>query len=97
MNLTENMLAVCPVATVVLRENGETEESGWYEWILRCWSSLPDARSLPDEDQLESRCQQFVLQLMAFPDTNYLRALTHPECPPSSLTMSKSSTQDLSP
>ena len=57
MNLTENMLAVWPVATVVVRAKGATVESGWYVWILRCWSSLPEASSFPDVDQLEVPCQ----------------------------------------
>lgn len=30
MNLTENMFAVCPVATVVEKANCDVEDSGWY-------------------------------------------------------------------
>ena len=98
MNLTENMLAVWPVATVVVRANGATVESGWYVWILRCWSSLPEASSLPDVDQLELLCQ-FPCSLCwsRQQGVTCLNAFTHPECPPSSLTMSKSFIQLLSP
>lgn len=53
INLTENIFSVWPVKTVVLSANRATEDSGWYECILICRSSLPEARSLPDEDQLK--------------------------------------------
>ena len=98
MNLTENILAVWPVATVVVRANGATEESGWYVWMLRCWSSLPEARSLPDVDQLQILCQSRRSPYRSRQrGATCLNALTHPECPPSSLTMSKSFIQFLSP
>lgn len=98
MNLTENMLARWPVATVVVRAKGATDESGWYVWILRCWSSLPEARSLPDVDQLQMICQyHYPPSQSRQPRATCLNALTHPECPPSSLTMSKSLIQHLSP
>lgn len=52
MNLTEKILAEWPVATVVVRANCEVESSGWYVWMLRCWSSDPEASKRPDLDQL---------------------------------------------
>ena len=98
INFTENMLAVWPVATVVVRANGATDESGWYVWILRCRSSLPEARSLPDVDQLQIQCQHRLLLCRSRQQrATYLNALTHPEWPPSSLTISRSFIQFLSP
>lgn len=52
INLTEKILARWPVETVVasLKELGEP--SVRYSWMLRCWSSEPEASSLPFFDQL---------------------------------------------
>lgn len=57
MNFTENIFAECPVETVVERTKGEADDSGWYVWMLRCWSSEPEARKRPDRDQLMRRGQ----------------------------------------
>lgn len=63
--------------------------------MLRCWSSLPDARNRPDVDQLnrpgELPFSDFQIEVL------YLRALTQPEWPPSSFTTSRSRIQLLSP
>lgn len=49
------MLALWPVATVVLSEKGAFEDSGWYEYMFKCWSSEPEAKRRPERDQLRQR------------------------------------------
>ena len=63
--------------------------------MLRCWSSLPDARNRPDVDQLD-RPSELPLSDVQI-EVLHLRALTQPEWPPSSFTTSRSRIQLLSP